>query len=845
MVGGHFEKVPFAIPPSPITAFLEGPGHSLWIAAWGYGVFRLQDGTLTSFTIQDGLPANRVNALYRDYAGRMWTAGSKGISFWNGTRFLVDSAVNALLTESEVISCTEDRDGNLWIASSSGLFRVHGDEVSRMDRSTGLSGDFANDIFEDREGNLWVGTRSGLDRFRDQQVRLFSQPNGPIVADNGAVWTASNKQITRIGADTIRTWPLSLPARSITHTLLSEPDAGFLIGFDNGVGSWTSEHSPLASELSRLDVVSLLRAHDGGLWIGTSNRGLLRWKPSEGSQGLTETGLPDRFITTLAEDRTGAIWAGSNAGGGLYRLSSGNVQHFGRDQGLPAPEIYTIFVDGKDQIWIGSTGGLSWFQGGRIRTLNSQRGLPADQVFAILDDSYDRLWFTGFAGISAIDKKSLTDWAAGRRPNVNPLLYRSAQGLQVRTVGNVFPNCARTPDGHLWFSIADGLVEVTPPDPAASHPPQFPVLVEDVTVDGIPHTQFGRIQMPPGTRSVELRYTALTLSDAEAVRFRYRLEGVDNDWVYADTRRIAFYNNLKPGDYKFRIAARVGEEQWQESSALALEQLPFFYQTWWFMVLGSLAALSLVLFVYRLRVSQAVDRIQAGFQQRIDERTRIARDLHDTLLQSFQASLIQMQRARNHFSRSPEEAIRTLDTAIGSAGQAIAEGRDAIQDLRPTRTPQSDLEHLLNVAGQELAEANANGTPPAFRVTVEGSHRSLSPIVHDEIYRIGRELLRNAFRHAQASRIEAEIRYDNRKLRLRIRDDGRGIDREIMAEGARAGHWGLPGARERATQIGARLDFWSEAGAGTEVELTVPASTAYAKSQAPRPSAAFREKDVL
>jgi signal transduction histidine kinase len=238
--------------------------------------------------------------------------------------------------------------------------------------------------------------------------------------------------------------------------------------------------------------------------------------------------------------------------------------------------------------------------------------------------------------------------------------------------------------------------------------------------------------------------------------------------------------------------------------------------------------------------------LSARFDERLSERTRIARDLHDTLLQSFQASLIQMQRARNHLSRSAEDAIRTLDNAIGSAEHAIVEGRDAIQDLRLTVVPQSHLEHLLTVAGQELVKAqDSNGTPPTFRVTVEGPHRSLAPILQDEVYRIGCEVLRNAFRHSQASRIEAEVRYDKRKLRLRIRDDGKGIDQKIMAEGASAGHWGLPGARERATRIGARLDFWSEAGAGTEVELTVPASMAYAKLQARRRFGFFRKKDVL
>jgi signal transduction histidine kinase len=307
------------------------------------------------------------------------------------------------------------------------------------------------------------------------------------------------------------------------------------------------------------------------------------------------------------------------------------------------------------------------------------------------------------------------------------------------------------------------------------------------------------------------------------------------------------YSNLAPGNYVFRVTAANNSGVWNEAGAtLEFSIAPAWFQTDWFYASCVLASLLITWTTYRFRMRQVARGLHARFDERLSERTRIARDLHDTLLQSFQASLIQMQRARNHFSRSTEEAIRTLDNAIGSAEHAIVEGRDAIQDLRLTVVPQSNLEHLLTVAGQELAKAHdANGIPPMFRVTVEGPHRSLSPILQDEVYRIGREVLRNAFRHSQASRIEAEIRYDKRKLRLRIRDDGKGIDQKIMAEGAKAGHWGLPGARERATRIGARLDFWSEAGAGTEVELTVPASMAYAKPQALRRFGLFRRKKVL
>ena len=218
-------KVSLEIPPSPITAFLEDADQALWIATSGNGVFRLRNGTLTAFSVKDGLPDARVSGLYRDHSGNIWTAGWKGISSWNGTRFVGHTAVNAVRVVSYAISCTQDRDGNLWIASSSGLFRAQSGKVTKMDHDSGLSGDFASDVFEDRERNLWVATRGGLDRLRDGPVRTFADREGlfrdpgPIVADDtGGVWTVSGKKIARIAANKISVWPMVLPAGSTPFT---------------------------------------------------------------------------------------------------------------------------------------------------------------------------------------------------------------------------------------------------------------------------------------------------------------------------------------------------------------------------------------------------------------------------------------------------------------------------------------------------------------------------------------------------------------------------------------------------------------------------------------------------
>jgi signal transduction histidine kinase len=255
------------------------------------------------------------------------------------------------------------------------------------------------------------------------------------------------------------------------------------------------------------------------------------------------------------------------------------------------------------------------------------------------------------------------------------------------------------------------------------------------------------------------------------------------------------------------------------------------------------AFLAMLWILYRYRLHHIAQEFEVRLGERVNERTRIARELHDTLLQSFHGLLFRFQAARNMLPRRPDEAIQALDAALERAEQAIAEGRDAIQGLRSEPVAQNDLAQLLTATGQELAASQeASRDPAMFRVTVEGEWRSLSPILRDEVYRIARELLRNAFLHACAREIEAEIRYNARLLRLRIRDDGKGIDPRVLQEGGRARHWGLPGIRERAKQIGAQLDFWSEAGAGTEVELTIPASVAYAKSPNATGFRLFRKK---
>jgi signal transduction histidine kinase len=340
-----------------------------------------------------------------------------------------------------------------------------------------------------------------------------------------------------------------------------------------------------------------------------------------------------------------------------------------------------------------------------------------------------------------------------------------------------------------------------------------PVHIEAIHGDGRHYLTARPVTLQPRTRNVQIEYTALNLAIPERVRFRYKLEGAEQQWQEAGTRRQALYNNLPPGAYRFRVMACNNDGVWNEAgTAYEFSIDPAFYQTRWFEAACAAAFLALLWGLYQYRLHQMARKFNIRLEERVNERTRIARELHDTLLQSFQGSMFRMQAALNLLPLRPEKAGEALDGAIARTEQAIAEGRNAIQDLRSEAATATDITQSLTTMGQELATSQQGGRDPSmFRLTVEGERQALFPFLQDEIYRIAREVLTNAFQHAGASQIKAEIRYDARAFRLRIRDDGTGIDPRVLKQGKRAGHWGLPGIRERAKQIGARLDFWGEA----------------------------------
>jgi signal transduction histidine kinase len=468
---------------------------------------------------------------------------------------------------------------------------------------------------------------------------------------------------------------------------------------------------------------------------------------------------------------------------------------------------------------------IAWKHGTR-RTLTVRNRLPCDGINSLIEDNQGKLWLSSECGLVEIPKTELQKWWQEPDTIVQFDIWDSLDGFLPDHVP--FEGAAKSPDGRLWFANGAVLQMIDPAHISRNLLPP-PVHIEEVIADRRSYDPGGNLRLPPITRDLEIDYTALSFMAPRKVRFRYRLEGHDVNWQEPGTRRQAFYSDLPPRKYRFHVTACNNDGVWNEAGAtLDFRVMPAWYQTIWFRVSCVGGFVLLLWALYQLRLQQLQRQFNMTLEARVGERTRIARDLHDTLLQSFQGLMLRFQTVDEMLPARPIDAKKALEGALDRGDQAISEGRDAITDIRASTLASHDLAKSITALMTNLSEelAAGNGVSVTFRVLVEGAPRTVRPTLQGEIYRIARESLGNAFRHAQARQIEAEITYGE-SLRLRFRDDGKGIDPGVVEHGGRPGHWGLPGIRERAKQIGAQLEVWSELGAGTEVELSIPGSIAY------------------
>ena len=450
-------------------------------------------------------------------------------------------------------------------------------------------------------------------------------------------------------------------------------------------------------------------------------------------------------------------------------------------QGLGEGWVRGFYIDAKGTLWAPTDGGLSRIKDGHILTLTTQNGLPCNTVHWMMEDDSHSVWLYLACGLVRIGRSELDAWATDPKQTIKATVFDSHDGVSNRRSVGYNAIVAKSADGKLWFVGHSGVSVIDPHHLSFNTLPP-PVHIEQVTADGKTYDATNGLRLPAHIRNLAIDYTALSFVAPTKMRFRYKLEGQNRNWHEVVNDRQVQYTNLAPGPYRFRVIASNNSGVWNEDGAtLEFSIAPAYYQTRWFEALVVAGAFALVWAGYRVRVRQVARDYQRRLDERVNERTRIARELHDTLLQSFHGLLLRFQTASYLLPERPAEAKEKLDGAIQHAANAITEGRDAVQGLRASTVERNDLAVAVRTLGDELASDASAHQPPALSVAVEGQTRDLHPIVRDEIYKIAAEALRNAFRHAHAGRVEVEIRYDNEEFRLRVRDDGKGIDPAVLA----------------------------------------------------------------
>jgi signal transduction histidine kinase len=499
------------------------------------------------------------------------------------------------------------------------------------------------------------------------------------------------------------------------------------------------------------------------------------------------------------------------------------VTLFGTADGVEMGNVTAILAG--TGIWVGGDSGISHFDGKRFIALTGRAGHRFEGTNGIVATDSGDLWLNGDLGISHIAGVEVR--RALRDPSYQPEyeVFDQQDGLsgtasQIRPL----PTALAASDGRLWFMLDNmGVVSIWPGRLRRNRLVP-PVKIWSVTArGGTYNAERSSVELPEKTTSLELDYTAGSLTVPERVRFRYRLDGLDKDWQDGGNRREAFYTNLSPGEYVFHVIASNNDGLWNEVGAsLRIRIKPAWFQTGWFHALCVFAALGVLAGWYRGRLARVRDQTRRLLEARLSERERIARDLHDTLLQSMQGLMLRFRAVTNHIPEN-EKARGLMERALERAGQVLIESRDSVKNLRRPPWSTTALPEALADAGRQLEVSSL----ARLELTVEGERRKLHPIVHEEAFLIGREALANAIVHSQAHKIEVEVSYGPVALKVRVRDDGTGIESDVLTNGGRAGRWGIVGMRERAAKIRGQLHIWSKTGAGTEVELSVPAKVAY------------------
>ncbi|WP_437230318.1 sensor histidine kinase [Planctomicrobium sp. SH661] len=867
------------LPSLNVQCLLLDHRGTLWVGT-DQGAARLIEGKFETFAPQKELTVRNVRALCESRQGTVFLGGDRAqLNLWRDGQFLTrelstvpdDSVVRALLSTPE---------GDLLVGTTTGLVRLDANGESRIGRAEGLADDFVETLAWSSTGQVWVGTRDGLSRLRDHEIETLRTRDGLSQSTVCAIFEDHEKSMwigTKNGLNQFvdrRTVPITmsegLPSNE-TGALLQDPSGKIWIGtLDAGLATFLGRRcEAFANRETGLPsdrIAALAAGADSQLWVGTDS-GLCRMKGAEVVEKFTtREGLPADAIQVLLPDSSGALWIGTSRGlarwdgqkiaavapeselskwpvrvllesadqdlivatdgGGLYRCRDDQVLPW--MAGVPEVRSLTALQHGPaGSYWAATRGdGLLLLQDEKVIRISVQQGLFDDEIFGLLDDGEGRLWMACSRGIFFVNQEELLELVAGGRQSVTCTQFSPVESQRtIECQQGVQPSVWKMKDGRIWFSTIYGVIIM---DPAALYrklPPPT-VSLEEMQVNGQAVTSKEKLKLPAGPTNLMFRYTAWSFASASRIRFRYKLEGFDHDWVEANQRREAYYTNVPPGRYRFLVSAANPNNEWSTITVPAeFTVRPYFFKTLWFYGLTLLMLGLAVWGILRLRVLQVKTRLNAA----LAERMRIARDLHDTLIQGFSGVTMQMQAFATRL-KNPEERA-TLQDVIDDAGRCLREARQTVTGLRHAPGSSTSLVDAISQTARHLTETH----DLHLELKMPSAIPPLSADVEYNLLRIAQEAIVNVVKHAGASTVEVTLSrsVQNRgpgadsgratpsgPLVLSVVDDGCGFDCDDFRQ--LPGHYGLIGMRERALQIHATLNIHSRTGRGTSVEVILP-----------------------
>ena len=810
-----------------VISITERADHQFWMGTRGAGLYHTGEGHAPGALAP--LALTSVNTLLPSSYG-LWIGTDAGLKFWDG-QHLAKPAMLGVLNRLQVVTLIHDHQGNIWAGTNHGLFRISSSMFVSAEPNDPEQGAVLA-LYEDREGSVWFGGSRGLERLRDgiftgysASQGLPSVNDGPIYVDEdertwfapslgGLYWLKDGRvhQVSVAGLDHDVVYSISGGGGEIwigrQHTGLTKLT---MKGKAFVAQSYTE-----ADGLAQDSIYAVHRDRDGTVWAATVNRGISMLKNSQFTNYSVANGLLSNSVFAVTEALDGTIWLATS--GGLQSFANGRWRSFGVKEGLPSTSVRTIFEDSQHSLWVATTGGLAYITSGQVHVPKNLPDSLRDDALGIAEDRSGSLWILTSDQVLQVSRTSLLDDSIHE---VNVQSYGPKDGLPGTEGVRRDRSLVTDRDGRVWVSLRRGLGMA---DPARAAERATPTAVRIEAVLGasgvISPSDFGKL--PAGTHSITLKYGSSNLAQSQRVRFRYRLDGSDPDWSGDVALRQVVYTNLGPGAYTFRIVGSDSAGRWNgPETKVKLVIEPAYWQSWWFQLLALAVLFATTLLMMRLRAGQITRSLNARFQERLAERTLIAQDLHDTLLQgvlsaSMQLDVVEDQTPNDSPTRPKIRRILLL------MEQVTEEGRNTLRGLRVPQASNLAIEAVLSrLEGEFALPCRA-----AYRVISHGEHRPLRPIIRDEVYRIGREAVTNAFLHAKAAAIEVDVEYTNAFFRVVVRDDGCGIEPELLKKG-REGHWGLSGMHERSKAIGATLRVRSRAGAGTEVEITIPRAIAF------------------